>query len=111
MKHYMKLQDGPFKSIKNGTKTIEMRLNDEKRSKIKIDDTIEFTNIITSEKLDVLVTNLYYFDSFEDLYKKFEKKDLGYQEYETATYKDMEKYYSKEKQKEYGVVGIKIKLL
>ena len=31
MKHYMKLQDDPFKKIKNKTKTIEMRLNDEKK--------------------------------------------------------------------------------
>ena len=46
----MKLQDRPFKSIKNGTKTIEMRLNDEKRSKIKINDLIEFTNVMTDEK-------------------------------------------------------------
>ena len=28
--HYMKLWDAPFNSIKNGSKTIEMRLNDEK---------------------------------------------------------------------------------
>ena len=41
----MKLQDDPFKKIKNKTKTIEMRLNDEKRKKIKQDDLIEFTNI------------------------------------------------------------------
>ena len=36
--HYMKLWDAPFNAIKSGTKTIEMRLNDEKRSAIKIDD-------------------------------------------------------------------------
>ena len=31
MKHEMKLNNEPFERIKNGTKTIEMRLNDEKR--------------------------------------------------------------------------------
>jgi ASC-1-like (ASCH) protein len=40
MKHYMKLQNDPFTKIKNKTKTIEMRLNDEKRRKIKIHDLI-----------------------------------------------------------------------
>ena len=30
MKHEMKLNNGPFERIKNGTKTIELRLNDEK---------------------------------------------------------------------------------
>ena len=47
----MKLQNDPFTKIKNKTKTIEMRLNDEKRRKIKIHDLIEFTNIKTGEKL------------------------------------------------------------
>ncbi|MBB1548964.1 MAG: DUF3850 domain-containing protein [Clostridiales bacterium] len=31
MKHEMKLNNEPFERIKNGTKTIELRLNDEKR--------------------------------------------------------------------------------
>ena len=30
MKHEMKLNNGPFENIKNGSKTIELRLNDEK---------------------------------------------------------------------------------
>ena len=42
--HYMKLHNDPFNLIKSGTKTIELRLNDLKRQKIKVDDLIEFTN-------------------------------------------------------------------
>ena len=41
MKHEMKLNNGPFERIKNGTKTIELRLNDEKRKLLKIKDLIE----------------------------------------------------------------------
>ena len=41
--------------------------------------------------------------------KHFDKVSLGYDENEIADPKDMEKYYSKEKQKKYGVLGIKIK--
>ena len=41
MKHKMKLNNGPFERIKNGTKTIELRLNDEKRQLLKIKDLIE----------------------------------------------------------------------
>ena len=33
MLHKMKLNESPFESIKNGTKTIEFRLYDEKRKK------------------------------------------------------------------------------
>lgn len=38
MKHEMKLNNGPFERIKNGTKTIELRLNAEKRQLLKIKD-------------------------------------------------------------------------
>lgn len=44
MKHEMKLNNEPFERIKNGTKTIELRLNDEKGQLLKIKDLIEFTN-------------------------------------------------------------------
>ena len=35
MIHKMNLNPSPFKKIRNGTKTIKMRLYDEKRRKIK----------------------------------------------------------------------------
>ena len=41
----MKLQKEYYDYIKNGTKRIEIRLNDEKRSKIKINDVIRFNLI------------------------------------------------------------------
>ena len=40
--HEMRLNNGPFELIKNGTKTIEIRLNDEKRSLIKEGDIIAY---------------------------------------------------------------------
>ena len=110
MEHKMKLQDGPFKAIKNGFKTIELRLYDEKRKLVKIGDTIEFTNVLNNEKINVQVTNLHLYSSFEELYKHFDKISLGYNEEDVASYKDMELYYSKEEQSKYGVVGIEIKL-
>ena len=42
--HKMNLWNDSFEAIKCGSKTIEMRLNDEKRSLIKIGDEIEFVN-------------------------------------------------------------------
>ena len=109
MKHEMKLKNGPFKNIKNGTKTIELRLNDEKRQLLKIKDLIEFTNRETLEKLLVEIENLYHYPSFEELYKHFDKVAMGYKEDEEADPKDMEEYYSKEEQEKYGVLGIEIK--
>ena len=40
MKHEMRLHDDPFNKIKQGTKKIEIRLNDEKRKSINIGYTI-----------------------------------------------------------------------
>ena len=37
MLHKMKLNEGPFERMKNGTKTIEFRLYDEKRQQKKLE--------------------------------------------------------------------------
>lgn len=74
----MKLHSEPFEMIKSGRKTIELRLWDEKRQKIKIGDTIAFTNIVNGEQLHVTVQNIYHFDSFETLYKSLPLLQCGY---------------------------------
>lgn len=111
MIHKMKLRDKPFKSIKAGTKTIELRLYDEKRKLLNAGDVIEFTNIDTKEVIKVEILQLHRFNNFDDLYKHFNKVSMGYEVNEVANPSDMEEYYSKEEQQEYGVVGIEIKLL
>lgn len=107
----MKLHSDPFEMIKNGSKTIEMRLNDEKRQLIKIGDIIVFTNSSTGETLKTEVVALHKFNSFEELYQNFDKISLGYKEEDVANYKDMEQYYSVDEQTKYGVLGIEIKRL
>lgn len=111
MEHKMHLQDEPFNLIKLGTKTIELRLNDDKRKIIKENDIIKFTNRKTKEQLKAKVIKLHNYDSFEELYKHFNKIELGYQDDNLANYQDMEIYYSKEEQDKYGVVGIEIQVL
>lgn len=110
MKHEMRLHQEPFDLIKKGTKTIEMRLYDEKRRQIKEGDFIIFTNRQTNESINTEVIKLYIYPNFEELYKHFDKISLGYNENETPNSDDMNIYYPKEKQNKYGVVGIKIKL-
>lgn len=109
--HEMRLHNSPFNLIKSGTKTIELRLNDEKRSLINVGDKIEFTNRVTEEKIVVEVINLHKYNSFLELYKHFDKVSIGYREDEEADPKDMEQYYSKDEQDKYGVLGIEIKLI
>ena len=108
MKHEMKLNDDAFKVVKAGTKTIELRLNDEKRRLINVGDIIEFENNTTLEKIDVLVTHLHKYENFEELYKHFDKVAMGYRDDEAADPNDMDLYYPKEIQEKYGVLGIEI---
>lgn len=51
MIHKMNLNPEPFGMILSGQKTIELRLNDEKRKLIKVGDRIEFTQTETGKKL------------------------------------------------------------
>ena len=111
MVHTMNLQEEPFQMIKEKTKTIELRLYDEKRRTIKPGDMIAFNNNHTEEILKVKVIALHIFGNFEELYKHFDKISMGYRLEETANPKDMEAYYDKEKIEKYGVVGIEIELI
>jgi len=111
MKYNMSLNDGPFNRIKSGTKTIELRLNDEKRRVLKENDLIEFTNRVTLEKIIVQIEGVYKYPNFDELYKHLDKIAMGYEEDDIVNPKDMEKHYSKEEQDKYGVMGIKVKLI
>lgn len=111
MKHTLRLAFEPFNSIKNGQKDIEMRLYDDKRKNIHIDDEIEFICPSINESLTAKVINLYIFEDFSKLYQYFDKSRLGYADNEVANPKDMEIYYPIEKQKEYKVLAIEIKLI
>ena len=109
MKHEMRLHDDPFNKIKQGTKKIEIRLNDEKRKSINIGDTIEFTNRKTSEKMLVKVNGLFKYSNFEELYKNWDKVILGYDEDDIADIiQRFNNRNSKEEQEKYGVLAIKI---
>ena len=71
-----------FEAIKDEWKTIEMRLNDEKRSKIQIGDEIEFTNTETNVVWIWIceVINIYKYNDFKELYKNHNKISIGYRE-------------------------------
>ncbi len=108
MLHKMKLNESPFERIKDGTKTIEFKLYDEKRKKVKVGDQIEFSKSPDlQEKILVDVLDIYRDKTFEKL---FEKIYTDEDEIERKT-KSMYQIYSKEQEKEYGVIGIKIDLL
>lgn len=111
MLHHMKLKQSPFEKIKNGSKTIELRLNDEKRQKVQVGDFIEFSCLYNPEsKIQTRVTALHHFNSFANLYSSLPKEKLGYASSETPDPNHMDEYYPREKQEQYGVLGIELYL-
>lgn len=107
----MKLSPSAFKSISSGKKTVEMRLNDEKRAALKIGDEIKFENTDTNETVRCSVADIGKYKSFFDLYSDYDKISIGYNKNQKANPEDMYVYYSPEQIEKYGVLAIKIKLL
>jgi ASC-1-like (ASCH) protein len=106
----MRLHPHPFEQIKEGSKTIEIRLNDEKRQQIKVGDKIEFSSREEPEdKIMTKVVELLHFPTFSELFDAYPPEVFG------ATSKEdlmgVYKYYTTEEEKKYGAVGIKIKYL
>ena len=111
MEHILKLQPKYFDYINNGTKRIELRLYDEKRQKINIGDTIIFQKEPELEiTMKVKVIGILRYNTFEDLFEDF---DIGILSDKSMTKQELldvlQEFYSIEKQKQYGVLGIRIK--
>ena len=101
--HVMNLTPAPMQEIRTGNKTIELRLNDEKRKQISVGDTIKFINTEDSnDTLRVKVVDLFLFSSFAELYDNLPLLNCGYNEdnINTASPDDMEMYYSREKHRD-----------
>ncbi len=111
MFHFMNLESSAFFKIADGSKTIELRLNDEKRQKINIGDRVEFRCGEINSIIFAEVLKLHKFSDFEQLYKALPLEKCGYSEdvLKTARYTDMEKYYTNEQIKKYGVLGIELR--
>lgn len=113
MKHYTNLNSEPFEMIRSGKKTIELRINDEKRQAINIGDTIIFTNTEDSGmQISATVKALHKFRNFAELYDNLPLLKCGYTEddIDSAKPEDMNIYYSKELEEKYGALGIELNL-
>ena len=110
MEHILKLQPKYFDYINNGTKRIELRLYDEKRKKIAIGDTLIFQKepeLKTTMKAKVI--GLLRYNTFEELFEDFDIEMLADKSMtKQQLLSVLEEFYTPEKQKQYGVVGIRI---
>lgn len=114
MEHEMKLNAKAFADVKAGLQKYETRLLDEKRGKISIGDTINFSKLPElNEKVLVKVIRIIKARDFEELFLLFPIRDANwpsnYSNYDCA--RDMLKYYSYEDQERFGVVAFEIELI
>lgn len=108
MKYIMKLNPKYFEFMKNGTKRIEIRLNDEKRKELKIGDVIVFQKESElKEELYTQIVNLRVKRNFKELIENLEISEYSDKsESEENFLQDLYKFYTKEQEEKYGVVGI-----
>lgn len=107
----MRLADEPFEKIWREEKTVEIRLNDEKRREINVGDKI-FFHLLSKEDSIIIatVTALHRFDTFQQLFSSalFSKIGSGDMSADEAAQR-MYQYYTAEQEQKYGVLGIEIK--
>ena len=110
MRYYMRLQPEPFNKIRSGTKKIEIRLFDEKRQQLKVDDLIIFTRMDDeSEHVQAKIINLVQFNLFKDLYDAYDLVLYGGEKKDE--YESMYQYYSIEDEQKYGVLAIHLQVV
>lgn len=113
MNHSMGLYKQPFESIRSGEKTIEVRLWDEKRRKVRPGDTITFTLIPDADpQLIVKVIDLTVYPTFRKMYETIPAHLIGasgvsIDEMIDNTYR----IYTPEQEEKWGTVAIKIEVI
>ena len=109
----MRLHPETFAAIKSGKKTIEVRLNDEKRQKFNVGDLIELSKRPELvDKITVKIIALFHYNTFEELVKKQPiEKMCSTKMTEEEFLNGMSEYYSKEQESKYGVLAIGLKLI
>ena len=110
MIYYMNLVPTAFVKIADGNKTIELRLNYEKRQRINVEDTVVFNCSSTKDIITAQISGLHKFSNFKELYNALPLEKCGYTvaELDTAHYTDMEQYYTKEQIEKYSALGIEL---
>ena len=101
-----------FDIVKNESKDVEVRVNDLKRRKLKVGDTLIFLKRPDDdEKIKGTITNLVYFNDFSEVVNNYPMKRIYLDNYDKEEFiKLLGRFYSDEEVKEYGVVAIEFEL-
>jgi len=111
MQHEMHLNQKDYEQVVRGQKTLEIRINDEKRRLIRVLDTIRFENRANpSQFINVRVDKLITAANFKELFTLVDPFKAGWSKNVSAekAARDMKKYYTNDSETKNGVVAIKI---
>lgn len=109
--HEMRLADESFDMIVSGKKTVEVRLNDEKRRQISVGDVIIFCR--RSEKSDTYAANVVGLRHYKNFFELFSAESPAATGFENTTVaqaaQSMYQYYTAEQESGFGALAIQIK--
>lgn len=109
--HHMHVQENYYNQLKSGLKTVELRVNDEKRQSIKVGDTVIFKpQGFAQDALKMEVKNCIYAPSFDELLKQINEDALGSVS-KIEQLVALNKFYEPEEVKVYGVLGMYLEAL
>lgn len=97
-----------FDIVKDGIKDVEVRLYDEKRQKLKVGDKLIFISRgNNNDQITAVVKKIVYFKDFVEVTKNYEMNRIYLEGTSLDEYLElMNKFYSIEEQKKYGVLAI-----
>lgn len=105
----MHLQQIRFAQIATGIKTIEVRINDAKRQKLAVGDTIKFiNNKYPNKTITKTIENVIKYTSLIELFQNIPLSEAGYGvgiSSEAAAH-DTSQYYNLDEERQFGVVAI-----
>ncbi|MFD1548787.1 ASCH domain-containing protein [Levilactobacillus fuyuanensis] len=107
----MGLNSDQFELVFMETKTIEIRLNDEKRRRLHVGDSICFYNVADeTQQLVRRVKSLRQFSTFADLYSQYSPESVGSAPEDDVAQMVADTYtiYTPEQEKQWGVLAIGI---
>jgi len=112
MNHICHLNHEYFELVRDNKKSVEVRLNDEKRQNYHVGDIIKFVDCDTDESVIVKISGLSYYYSFDDLIDNYPLDLLGFYGKSKSYVKDVyHNIYNENDEKKYHVVAINFELL
>ena len=112
MEMVVHLDSDVFDIVKNGKKDVEVRVNDEKRRKLKVGDVLVFLKRPNDdEEVRGVVTKLVLFSNFSDVVGSYDMERIYLKGTSKKEYLQlMSRFYQEEEVQKWGVVAIEFQL-